>query len=192
MGKPDSLKEKAFHACLEVIKKEGWTKFSFQKASEISNIPLDIFYSHFPRPSEVMVYLFQKIDEQVLNSLGSLEDLSLSPKDALFEVLMARFEAAEAYKPTLRIFWREWIHSPEDAPALTCQGYSSMAWMLEAANLKSRGLKGLLQTQGLLVLYLLTLRTWLEDDTQDMGQTMVFLDKNLTRLERFAPFLEMI
>lgn len=188
--KNKDIKEKAFQACLSVIEKEGWKSFTFQKASEISNIPLDVFHNHFQRPSQVMVYLLQKIDEQVLVSLGSME--GLSPKDALFEALMARFEAAEAYKPILRIFWREWIHTPEDAPVLACQGYSSITWMLEAAHLKSPGLKGLLQTQGLLVLYLLTLRAWLEDDSPDLGQTMVFLDKNLTRLERFAPFLEMI
>jgi ubiquinone biosynthesis protein COQ9 len=188
--KNKDMKERVFQACLSVIEKEGWAKFTFQKASEKSNIPLTVFHDHFPRPSDVMVYLFQKIDEQVLKDLSPTE--GLSPKDALFEVLMARFEAAEAYKPIMKVFWREWIHTPEDAPVLACQGYSSMTWMLEAAHLKSGGLKGLLQTQGLLVLYLLTLRTWLEDDSPDLGQTMVFLDKNLTRLERFAPFLEMI
>lgn len=182
------MKEKAFKACLQVIEKEGWKTFSFAKASENSGIPLNVFHAQFSAPSDVMVHLFRKIDDTVLKNLELSTD-TLSPKDALFEILMARFDAAQKYKPILRIFWREWIFTPEDAPSLACHGFSSMAWMLEAAGLSSRGLKGVLRVQGLTTLYLLTLRTWLEDDSPDLGKTMVFLDKGLSRLEKAASLL---
>jgi hypothetical protein len=181
------MKNKAFEACLEMIEREGWKNFSFAKASQDSAIPLYVFHDQFSSPSEVMVHLFKILDQEVLKSLVSYE--GLSPKDTLFDILMSRFEAAQPYKPVLRSFWRDWIIAPTEAPAFACQGFSSMAWILEAAGLESRGLKGILRIQGLTALYLLTLRTWLTDDSPDLGKTMVFLDKGLVRLERAARFL---
>ncbi len=181
------MKEKAFKACLSVIEQEGWKGFSFAKASHASGIPLATFHDQFSCPTDVILHLFRRIDSEVLKNLELSEELS--PKDALFEILMARFDAAEPYKPILKSFWQEWILAPEEAPSLASQGFSSMAWMLEAAGLENRGIKGLLRLQGLTTLYLLTLRTWLADDSPDLGKTMAFLDKGLSRAERLAGVL---
>ena len=105
---------------------------------------------------------------------------------------MARFDAALPYKPVIESFWNDWILSPNETPALACQGFSSMTWMLEAAGLSPRGITGILRVQGLLALYLYTLRTWLKDDSPDMGKTMVILDKGLSKLERAANFLNSV
>lgn len=182
------MKEKAFKACLGIIERDGWKAFSFAKAAEESGIPLSVFHKHFLTPSDVMVRLFRKIDEKVLKTPGLFSE-NLSPKDALFEILMARFDAALPYKPVIKNFWQDWILVPNDAPALACQGFSSMTWMLEAANLSPRGLTGILRVQGLIALYLLTLRTWLTDDSPDLGKTMAFLDNGLSKLERVAGIL---
>ena len=181
------MKNKTFAACLEVIQEEGWKDFSFAKASQQSGIPLHIFHEHFSAPSDVMIYLFHIIDQNVLAHLESYE--GSTPKDTLFDILMSRFEAAQPYKSVLKSFWGEWFMAFSEAPAFACQGFSSMAWMLEAAGLSARGLKGILRIQGLTTLYLLTLRTWLTDDSPDLGKTMVFLDKGLLKLERAARFL---
>ncbi len=183
------MKEKAFKACLESIERKGWKSFSFAKAAQESGIPLAVFHKHFSTSSDVMVHLFRKIDEKVLKT-SEFSSESLLPKDILFEILMARFDAALIYKPVIKSFWKDWILSPQDAPALGCQGFSSMTWMVEAAGLDTRGLTGMLRVQGLLALYLLTLRTWLNDDSPDLGKTMVFLDKGLSNLERAASFLQ--
>jgi ubiquinone biosynthesis protein COQ9 len=178
------MKEKVFKACLMVIEKEGWKGFSFAKASQESGIPLHTFHNHFPSPTDVMLHLFRKIDNELLKNLD-LSD-NVSPKDALFEVLMARFDAAQPYKAILKSFWSEWVLAPEEAPALAHAGFTSMMWVLEAAGLENRGLKGMLHLQGLTTLYLLTLKTWLKDDSPELGKTMAFLDKGLSRLEKLA------
>ena len=183
------MKGKVFKVCLRVIEKEGWKAFSFAKAAQESGIPLSVFHTHFSTPSDVMVHLFRKIDEEVLKSFD-LSSESLSTKDTLFEILMARFDAALLYKPVIKSFWQDWILSPTDTPMLACQGFSSMTWMLEAAGLSPRGLAGILRVQGLMTLYLLTLRAWLTDDSPDLGKTMVFLDNGLSKLERAANFLK--
>jgi len=181
------MKEKVFNACLSTIEKEGWKGFSFAKASDESEIPLSVFHEHFSSPTDVILHLFRIIDSEVLKNVELSEELP--PKDALFEILMARFDAAEPYKPILKSFWQEWILAPEEAPSLATQGFSSMAWMLEAAGLENRGIKGLLRVQGLTTLYLLTLRVWLTDESPDLGKTMAFLDKGLSRAEKLAHLL---
>lgn len=190
MGKPSFTKDEVFEACLETLTQSGWRNFSFIKAAESSGIPLKIFSNYFPSSSEVMTYLFQKIDEQVL-SATSISDFS-SPKDALFEILMSRFDAAQPYKPVLQTFWKECLCTPEDLPPLAFQGFSSMAWMLEAAHLNNRGLGGLLRIQGLTTLYLLTLKVWLSDESAESENTMIYLDKGLTRLEKLSSLLHFV
>lgn len=181
------MKNNAFEACLRVIENEGWKGFSFANASEQSTIPLSVFHDQFSSPSDVMIHLFRLLDQAVLKNLGTFE--GLSPKDRLFDILMSRFEAAQPYKAVLKSFWGDWVMNPSEAPAFACQGFSSMAWMLEAAGLSSQGLKGFMRVQGLTTLYLLTLKTWLTDDSPDLGKTMVFLDNGLIKLERAARFL---
>ena len=187
MQKSWVMKDKIFKACLKAIEREGWKSFTFAKASQESGIPLSAFKKHFSSPADVMIHLFQKIDKDVLEHHVASENLST--KDRLFEILMERFDAATPYKPVLRRFWHDWLHTPDDFPSLACQGYSSMTWMLEAAGLNPRGISGILRVQGLTTLYVLALRTWLDDDSPDLGKTMAFLDKGLSQMERAAAWL---
>lgn len=170
-----------------MIEKEGWKSFTFAKASQASGIPLSTFKKHFNAPADVMIHLFQKIDRDVLEHHVASENLS--KKDRIFEILMERFDAATPYKPVLRRFWHDWLHSPDDFPSLTCQGYSSMTWMLEAVGLNPRGISGIIRVQALTTLYVLTLRTWFDDDSPDLGKTMTFLDKGLSKMEQAAAWL---
>jgi hypothetical protein len=184
------MKDKVLKACITLIEKEGWKSFTFAKASEESGIPLDKFHAQFTCHSDVIVQLFKRIDQEVLKNLEINKEMSR--KDVLFEILMARFDAAEPYKTVIGKFWRDWLMTPEDTPAIIAHGYSSMAWMLEAAGINNRGLTGLMRIQGLATLYLYTLKTWLEDDTLDLSKTMVALDKGLSKLERAASYLKFV
>lgn len=189
-AKEEGMKEKVFQACLDVIEKEGWKAFTFSKASQNSGIPLSAFHSHFSVPFDVMVHMFHKIDEEVLKNQGLSE--GLSPKDTLFDILMIRFDMATPYKAVIKSFWKDTLTNPKDISSVACQGCTSMAWMLEAAGLNSQGFKGTLRVQGLTLLYLLTLKTWLHDNSPDQGKTMIFLDKGLEKLERIAPLLNFL
>jgi len=176
-----------FQACLEVIEAEGWKNFSFEKAATLSGIPLSVFQEDFTAPLDVITALFRQIDQEVLETF--LPSPDLSPRECLFDVIMTRFDAAQPYKLVLQRFWEDWPHLIPDTPALACQGLTSMGWMLEAAGLSQQGLPGMLRMQGLTVLYFLTLKTWLADDSLDLGKTMAFLDKGLSHLEKLAPYL---
>jgi hypothetical protein len=61
-----------------------------------------------------------------------------------------------------------------------------MSWVLEAAGMDTSGIKGAIRVAGLGGIYLNVLRTWMEDDSADLGRTMAALDKNLSRAEQIA------
>ena len=184
------MKKKVFKACLAIIEKEGWTQFTFAKAAHESGIPLSVFHKYYAAPADIMVSLFQEIDANVLKQF-ELSTETLPPKEALFDIFMTRFDVALPYKGIIKNYWQDWNLSPNDLPSLACQGFSSMAWMLEAAGLSARGLTGFLRVQGLMALYVLTLKTWFSDESPDLGKTMAFLDKGLSKMERAATFLQM-
>ena len=181
------MKQQAFEVCLALIETEGWKSFSFAKAAEISGLPLSVFHENFSSPIEILLELFRQIDREVLNMSLHCDDES--PRDRLFEILMARFDAAQPYKRALGRFWEDWGQTLPETPSLACQGVTSMGWMLEAASIGQQGLPGMLRVQGLTVLYFLTLKTWLSDDSPDLGKTMAFLNKGLSQLEGIATFL---
>ena len=131
--------------------------------------------------------LFRQIDMKVLKTVDIFEDAL--PRDRLFEIFMRRFEVAQPYKAILKDFWNEWHYFPGELSSVACQGFSSMGWMMEAVGMSQQGLPGTLRIHGLTILYFLTLKTWLSDDSPDLGKTMAFLDKSLSQFEGVAAFL---
>ena len=101
-------------------------------------------------------------------------------RDALFEVIMSRFDVLAAYKPALKSIAAAW---PVEAPVVRalCQ---SQAWMLRAAGIRSEGLEGQLRAAGLGTVYASVYRTWLSDDDPGLAKTMAALDRRLRRGER--------
>jgi hypothetical protein len=62
----------------------------------------------------------------------------------------------------------------------------SMAWMLEAARIGTDGFGGAVRANGLVAVWLYTLRAWSRDATEDLGATMAALDRALDRAEQAA------
>ncbi len=61
-----------------------------------------------------------------------------------------------------------------------------MGWMLEAAGIPAAGLRGRLRANGLVGVWLYTLRAWQDDASADLAGTMAALDKALDQAERFS------
>ena len=64
-----------------------------------------------------------------------------------------------------------------------------MRWMLEAAGIPARGVRGELRVKGLVAVWLWTIRAWRADDTEDLSATMAALDTALRRAEQAAEWL---
>jgi hypothetical protein len=101
------------------------------------------------------------------------------PRDALFEVIMSRFDVLSSYKAALKSIAASW---PADASYLRALA-QSQAWMLRAAGVRSEGLEGRVRTAGLTAVYTSVFRTWLDDDDAGLAKTMAALDRRLRRGE---------
>lgn len=167
---------------LDLAASEGWRRLTLHRIADAAKVPLVELYRHYPSKLAILAGLSRQIDEEVL-SRRDLELASEPPRDRLFSVLMQRFEALNPYKAGLREVLRE---SACDPVAVCCGSRHlarSMAWMLEAAEIGSSGLCGLLRVKGLAAVYLAVMRVWFDDETEDMSRTMAALDRHLRRVD---------
>jgi len=182
------LADLAEHA-LAIADARGWNDVSLREVAERAQLSLAQLYRACPSKWALIRAYARRIDEQVGESMEP-EDLREPAKDRLFEVLMNRFDALNDHKPAVRSILECTLRDPAQAFGGYTQLRRSMARMLEAADIPSSGVRGELRLNGLCGVYLLALRSWLDDDTEDLSRTMAALDGYLRRVERPADVLE--
>jgi hypothetical protein len=72
---------------------------------------------------------------------------------------------------------------------LLCQLRRSLSLTLEAAGVSASGLKGALRLKGLLAIYVAGLRSFANDESEDLARTMAEIDKRLGQAERLSEML---
>jgi hypothetical protein len=133
----------------------------------------------FNSKGEVLAAFTRFVDDELV-ARAPKRSQDQSSRDAIFEVVMSRFDILEPYKSALKSIAVAW---PAD-PALLSAVLSSQAWMLRTAGISPDGLDGQLRVGGLAALYVSVFRTWLEDDDPGLAKTMAVLDRRLRRGER--------
>lgn len=146
-----------------------------------ASVSLTDAFAVFPSTEAIIDAVFERVDRRML--ADAAPDLSESARDRLFEVIMTRFDALVPYKPAVAAYFRELPADPLGMPMKGLRFGQRLARMLEAAGLSSTGALGALRVQGLAVIYLSTLRVWIEDESADMAKTMATLDRALRRAE---------
>ncbi len=182
---PHAQREAILRAAFEEIAEHGWTAVTMSDIARRADIDLAAVYTVFPAKSDLLDGLSLHADLKVLaaDHGGMAEE---SARDRLFDILMQRFDALEPFKPGFR---RLRSDLPNDPCLLLAAGPSlahSMARMLEAADIPAVGFRGLARIAGLSVVWISTARTWINDDSADLAQTMAALDKALGRAEEIA------
>ncbi len=110
-------------------------------------------------------------------------------RDQLFSLLMRRIDVLAAHRAGVLALLRAAPADPPLALWLGCATWRSMRWMLEAAGVGTRGLRGELRVKGLVAVWLWTVRAWQADESADLAHTMAALDSALGRAERMAGWL---
>ncbi len=180
MARKPHAADAAITAALALAETRGWRSLSLAEIAEGADMPLADLVEHFPGKAALLAGYLRGVDARMLD--GAF-DAGQGARDRLFDVLMRRFEAMAPDRRALAAILRE---SGDDPALLLCgmrRFLRSMALALEAAGLSSSGLVGLARVQGLAVVYLATLRTFLKDDSPDLARTMAALDKALARAE---------
>jgi hypothetical protein len=107
-------------------------------------------------------------------------------RDRLFERLMARFDAMRPWRDAIRRLAADVRRDPGLAAFFALKSPQSIARIAEASGVDVGGLTGAVRVRVLDVQYLRAVRTWLDDDSEDMAATMKALDGLLAEAEGWA------
>ena len=181
--KPVDPARRVIEHTLRLAAERGWYRVGLADIAAAAKLSLAELYRLYPSRAAILTAFVRSIDEAVL-AKGEAE--GATARERLFDLLMRRFEALRPHKEGLAAILTACRGDPF---ALLCGGLRlkrSLAWTLEAAGLASHGLLGRARLKGLALVYLATLRVWLQDDSPDLSRTMAALDRQLGRAEALA------
>lgn len=180
-----AIKKAAVDSAMALAEELGWAHIGFTDIAERAGVSLADLRLYFDHKTDILVALGRQIDAQVLENIeqGFGEE---SIRDVLFDVMMDRFEVMGPYRGGIIAVLRAMKTDPKQALISLPHLCSSITWMLEAAQVNTSGIKGALRVSAMSGLYLKVLKSWVDDDSPDLSQTMAALDKALNRAEQLA------
>jgi hypothetical protein len=99
---------------------------------------------------------------------------------------MRRLDVLQTHRAGVLALLRGLPTDPLTAAMLALETLNSMRWLLEAAGLEAHSPLGVVRAEGLMGVWLWTLRAWERDDTEDLSATMAALDAALARAGQIA------
>lgn len=167
---------------LALAANQGWRDTRLGDIADAAKLPLGDLLAIYASKTAIIAAYSRQIDGDVTKAIDP--DLaSEPPRDRLFDVLMRRFDALAPDREALRSIISASLSDPVSAVCGAFALRRSMVIMLEAANISASGLPGIIRVKGLAAIFLSVLRVWLNDDSEDMSQTMSALDRALRRAE---------
>ncbi len=176
------MDDRAFDATLigaafDMAEASGWERVSVAGAARMAGLKLDRARSRFPGRGAILLRFGSLADQAALAAVGS----EMAPREALFDLLMARFDALQQHRGGVLALLRALVLRPGASLLLAAATRDSMRWMLEAAGVPVDGVVGRLRVDGLTAGWFYVLRAWTRDDSPDLTATMAALDRALSR-----------
>lgn len=181
----DAYKDRIVDAALRLAVTRPWNEISLLEIAQAAGSNLLELRGSFNSKADIVAAFTRRVDNEVLAKAPPPE-AGQSRRDALFEVLMSRFDVMTPHKEAIRSI----VRSASFDPAMLKSALASQAWMLQAAGINTDGAGGAMRVAGLVSVYAATLRTWLDDDDPGLARTMAALDRRLRRGERSMEGLE--
>lgn len=174
-----SDKGRLISAAFGLAAERRWSEITLADIAERAGSTLFAIRQHFASKGELLAAFSRMVDDEMLRRATRRAE-NQQPRDALFEVVMSRFDVLEPYKGALKSIAASGL--PE--PALIAPLMATPGWMLEAAGINSGGIGGHVRTAGLASIYASVFQTWLGDDDSGLARTMAALDRRLRRGQR--------
>lgn len=171
-------KGRVLAAALECAASRTWNEVTLLDIAEAAKLPLVDLRNEFSSKTDILAALLRAVDDEVLKRAPKRTE-GQSARDALFDIVMTRFDVLGPYKKALQSIYASGLGDL----ALARPVLSSMHWMLQGAGIGTDGAAGSLRVTGLAAVYASVFRTWLEDDDPGHARTMAALDRRLRRGE---------
>ncbi|NWG47012.1 MAG: TetR family transcriptional regulator [Alphaproteobacteria bacterium] len=172
----------AFLACVE---EGGLDRAGLPQVAARAGVPLAGLYRLFPTRRALLEGLLRRSDLAMLEEADAAGlDLETSPRDRLFDLVLARLGTLAPRREAIRVLWHDARRHPLAFASLAPAMLASLRLMVEAAGFSADGLAGARRVTALGRVYARVLPVWLDDDPADLARTMAELDRRL----RDGPF----
>ena len=169
----------------DLINDIGWEEFSLEKLSTKEKIPINDLKVFFKCKNSIVDKFSRMIDKNIESKLRIEDFKDSSKKDILFELIMMRFDEMESFKGSLLKILDVSKNKPLLISIITKNVMNTMDFFLELSNSYNNYAFDILKKNFLFIIYSISFKTWLSDDTEDLSKTMAELDKLLSTAENF-------
>ena len=180
----DEVRDRLVEAAMELAAEKDWREISLAEIARHAGVSLAEARAVIACRGDVLRVLRKRIDEALLASLEK-EPPQGEPIDRLFDIIMRRLELLAPYRAAVRRLLAQPVSILAECPLLAPGALLSQRWMLAAAELEKPGVEGCVNTLGLELVWLKTLRAWVDDDDPGLSRTMAMLDGELRRGEKW-------
>jgi len=184
-----SIRDRIMTALMELLAEEAFERIGLSDVAKRAGVSLAELRQEFSSTLSILAAHIKDTDQKVLAG-GTADMAEESPREKLFDVLMRRLEILAPHKEAVRSLMRSASRNPGLALALNGLTVQSQSWMLNAADIKVAGPKGMMRAQGLAMLYAWVLQTWVDDEDPGLARTMAVLDRELSRAQRWSGFVD--
>lgn len=182
-------RNKIADALMALAAERPWNELTLEALAERAGVTLSALRASYDGRLAVLADFVRSVDERVLAGVDPTLATE-SPRERLFDLLFARFEALAPHKQAIRNLGRAARRDPLFALCLNNITTTSMVWMLAAAGIPAQGGRGMLRAQALAGVWARVMRVWLGDNDPGLAPTMAALDKRLREVERAAKRLD--
>jgi ubiquinone biosynthesis protein COQ9 len=172
-------------ALLRLASERPWQDISMVEIADAAGMTLVDLRKEFERKSQMLSSFGYMVDAEVLRK-APRRSTTQTPRDAVFEVVMSRFDVLSPYKAALK--------SAADGGGIDSSLFKSLmrsqTAMLQAAGINTEGPAGAIRVAGLAGVFTRTFNTWLNDTDPGMARTMAFLDRQLRSGERTLSMMD--
>ena len=166
-------------AALRLAGERAWREVTLRDIADAAGTSLVELRKDFATKGDILAAFTRAVDDEVL-ARAPRRTPGQASRDAIFEVLMMRFDVLTPYRAALKSIVEDRGADPRHAKAIL----ASQHWMLQAAGVDTGGLSGGVRVAGLAGVYASVFRTWLGDDDAGQARTMAALDRRLRSGER--------
>ena len=163
----------------------GWEEFSIEKLSIREKIPINELKIYFKCKYSIVDRFSKLIDKNIESKLRIQDFENSSKKDILFELMMMRFDEMDEFKSSLAKILDASKNKPLLISIITKNVMNTMDFFLELSNSYNNYAFDFLKKNFLFLIYSITFKTWLSDNTDELSKTMAELDRLLSTAENF-------
>ena len=179
-----ATKNKIIQTAFDLAAIHSWNDITLNDIAIAAELDCMKVTALFPCKSDIITAYARIVDNRLIKEMDNTFGGSESRHDKLFDIMMARYDILNENRAALISIINGLTLNPkqgmETLPALC----NTITTILNIAGENSDDWRGAIKISALSIIYLKSLREWINDDTADMASTMAGLDKSLAYFDK--------